>query len=44
MKIKKVILKLENVSLTYHTKNDEIQALKDISFEVYEEEFKLQSA
>lgn len=36
---KKVILKLENVSLTYHTKNDEIQALKDISFEVYEEEF-----
>lgn len=36
---KKVLLKLENVSLIYHTKNDEIQALKDVSFEVYEEEF-----
>lgn len=36
---RKVILKLDNVSLIYHTKNDEIQALKNVSFEVYEQEF-----
>lgn len=33
------ILKLENVSLIYHTKDDEILALKDINFSVYENEF-----
>lgn len=33
------ILKLENVSLIYHTKDDEIVALKNVSFSVYENEF-----
>lgn len=36
---RKEILKLENVSLIYHTKDDEILALKDINFNVYENEF-----
>ena len=36
---RKEILKFENVSLTYHTKDDEILALDDISFSVYEGEF-----
>jgi NitT/TauT family transport system ATP-binding protein len=36
---RKEILKLENVSLIYHTKDDEILALKDINFSVYENEF-----
>ena len=36
---RKEILKFENVSLTYHTKDDEILALDNISFSVYEGEF-----
>lgn len=36
---KKEVLKFENVSLTYHTKDGETLALKDINFSVYEKEF-----
>lgn len=36
---RKEILKFENVSLTYHTKTDEILALENINFSVYEGEF-----
>ena len=36
---RKEILKFENVCLTYHTKDDEILALKDVNFSVYEKEF-----
>ena len=36
---RKEILKFENVSLTYHTRSDEILALKKINFTVYEGEF-----
>lgn len=36
---RKEILKFENVSLTYHTKDDEILALDNINFSVYEGEF-----
>ena len=35
----KEILKLKNISKTYQAKNGEIEALKDISFEVHEGEF-----
>ena len=33
------LLSLKNVSLNYQTKNDEITAIKDLSFDVYEGEF-----
>ena len=33
------VLKLEKVSKKYQAKNGEVEALKDISFEVYEGEF-----
>ncbi|MBO4413004.1 MAG: ABC transporter ATP-binding protein [Clostridia bacterium] len=33
------ILKFENVSLRYHTKDGETLALKDVNFSVYEQEF-----
>lgn len=36
---RKEILKFENVSLTYHTKSDEILALENVNFSVYEGEF-----
>lgn len=36
---RKEILKFENVSLTYHTKDDEILALDNINFSIYEGEF-----
>lgn len=36
---RKEILKFENVSLTYHTKSDEILALQNINFTIYEGEF-----
>jgi NitT/TauT family transport system ATP-binding protein len=36
---RKEILKLKDVSLTYHTQSDEILALQNISFSVYEHEF-----
>mgnify|MGYP003759435155 CR=1 FL=1 len=35
----KDILSLENIGLTYHTKNGEIKALENLSFNVKEEEF-----
>ena len=36
---RKEILKFENVSLTYHTKSDEILALENVNFTIYEGEF-----
>ena len=33
------LLSLKNVSLTYQTKNDEITAIKDLSFDINEGEF-----
>lgn len=36
---RKEILKFENVSLTYHTKEDEILALENVNFSIYEGEF-----
>lgn len=36
---RKEILRLENVSLIYHTKDDEILALDKVNFSVYENEF-----
>ncbi len=36
---RKEILKFENVCLTYHTKDDEITALNDVNFTIYEGEF-----
>lgn len=36
---KKEVLKFDNVSLIYHTKDGETLALKDVNFSVYEKEF-----
>lgn len=36
---RKEVLKFENVSLIYHTKDGETLALKDVNFSVYEKEF-----
>ncbi len=36
---RKEVLKFENVSFTYHTKQDEILALKNVNFTIYEGEF-----
>lgn len=37
--IRKKILRFEDVSLTYHTKKDEIVALENVNFDIYEQEF-----
>lgn len=33
-----ILLKVQNLSKNYHTKNGEIKAIKDLSFDVYENE------
>ena len=37
--MKNKLLSIKNLSKNYHDKNGEIEALKDITFDVYEEEF-----
>ena len=36
--MKNILLKIENLSKNYHTKNDEIKAIKNLSFNIYENE------
>ena len=36
--MKNILLKVQNLSKNYHTKNGEIKAIKDLSFDVYENE------
>lgn len=39
MNTKPTVVKLKNVSMTYHTKNEETKALDNINFSVYDKEF-----
>lgn len=36
--MKKILMSVDNLSKNYHTKNNEIEAIKDLSFPIYEDE------